>query len=86
MTVTNQSDFSDGLLRVDIFVADANYGGYIEANLLTLSSYDESEGPAVEYSEFSAFYEDEEEESLGIVAAVLALLTFAYYRRRKQVA
>ena len=86
MAVSNQSDFSDGLLRVDIFVANAKDLSNIEANLLTITSYDESDGPAVEYSEFSAFYEDEEEESLGIVAAVLALLTFAYYRRRKQVA
>jgi hypothetical protein len=86
MAVSNQSNFSGGMLRVDIFVANAKDLTDIEANLLTITSYDESDGPAVEYSEFSAFYEDEEEESLGIVAAVLALLTFAYYRRRKQVA
>jgi len=86
MAVSNQSDFSDGLLRIDIYVANAKDLSNIEANLLTITSYDESDGPAVKYSEFSAFYEDEEEESLGIVAAVLALLTFAYYRRRKQVA
>ncbi len=85
MTVTNQSDFSDGLLRIDIFVDNAEYDGNIVANLVTVSHYDESEGPAMAYNEFSVYLEEEEDDSLGIIAALLALISFGLYRRRKQI-
>ncbi|MEE3208514.1 MAG: hypothetical protein VX245_00960 [Pseudomonadota bacterium] len=85
MTVTNQSDFSDGLVRIDIFVDNAAYDGNIAANLVTVSHYDESEGPAMAYNELSVYLEEEEEDSLGIIAALLALISFGMYRRRKQV-
>ncbi len=85
MTVTNQSDFSDGLVRIDIFVDNAAYDGNIAANLVTVSHYDESEGPAMAYNEFSVYLEEEEDDSLGIIAALLALISFGMYRRRKQV-
>lgn len=85
MTVTNQSDFSDGLVRIDIFVDNAAYDGNIAANLVTVSHYDESEGPAMAYNEFSVYLEEEEEDSLGVIAALLALISFGMYRRRKQV-
>ncbi|MEC8907422.1 MAG: hypothetical protein VYE76_00945 [Pseudomonadota bacterium] len=85
MTVTNQSDFSDGLVRIDIFVDNAAYDGNIAANLVTVSHYDESEGPAMAYNEFSVYIEEEEDDSLGIIAALLALISFGMYRRRKQV-
>ena len=84
MAVENQADFEDGLARVDVDFTTTDSDGTATASVLTISKYDEIDSAVAYYADYTIDFE-EDKDSLGIVAALLALISFGLYRRRKQV-
>ena len=84
MAVENQADFEDGLARVDVDFDTTNKDGSANASVLTITKYDEIDSAVAYHADYTISFE-EEKDSLGIFAALLALISFGLYRRRKQV-
>ena len=84
MAVENQEDFEDGLARVDVDFTTTDSDGTATASVLTISKYDEIDSAVAYYADYTIDFE-EDKDSLGIFAALLALISFGLYRRRKQV-
>ncbi len=84
MAVENQADFEEGLARVDVDFTTTDSDGTATASVLTISKYDEIDSPVAYYADYTVEFE-EDKDSLGIFAALLALISFGLYRRRKQV-
>lgn len=85
MAVENQVNFEDGLARVDVNFTTADSDGRATASVLTISKYDEIDSAVAYHDEYTINFE-EDRDSLGLFAALLALATFGFYRRRKQIA
>ena len=85
MAVENQVNFEDGLARVDVNFTTTDSDGRATASVLTISKYDEIDSAVAYHDEYTINFE-EDRDSLGLFAALLALATFAFYRRRKQIA
>ena len=84
MAVENQADFEDGLARVDVDFITTDSDGTATASVLTISKYDEIDSAVAYYADYTIDFE-EDKDSLGIFAALLALISFGLYRRRNQV-
>ncbi len=84
MAVENQADFEDGLARVDVDFDTTNKDGSAIASVLTITKYDEIDSAVAYYADYTIDFE-EDKDSLGVFAALLALISFGLYRRRKQV-
>ena len=84
MAVENQADFEDGLARIDVDFTTTDSEGTATASVLTISKYDEIDSAVAYYADYTIDFE-EDKDSLGIFAALLALISFGLYRRRNQV-
>jgi hypothetical protein len=84
MTVENQANFEDGLARVDVDFITTDSEGTATASVLTISKYDEIDSAVAYYADYTINFE-EDKDSLGVLAALLALVSFGLYRRRKQI-
>jgi hypothetical protein len=84
MAVENQADFEDGLARVDVDFTTTDSEGTATASVLTISKYDEIDSAVAYYADYTINFE-EDKDSLGVLAALLALISFGLYRRRKQI-
>jgi len=84
MAVENQADFEDGLARVDVDFTTTDSEGTATASVLTISKFDEIDSAVAYYADYTINFE-EDKDSLGVLAALLALLSFGLYRRRKQI-
>ncbi|MEK9765414.1 MAG: hypothetical protein VW274_02950 [Thalassolituus sp.] len=86
VAVKNIESFSGGFATVYIdFDTGTLSDGIVTAHVLTVTKHDGIDEAVAQFNSYERTFEPDEE-SLGVLAAVLALLTFAYYRRRKQVA
>ncbi|SIT20517.1 hypothetical protein SAMN05421686_1203 [Thalassolituus maritimus] len=84
MAVENQPTFEDGLARVDVKFLTSDSDGTATASVMTISKYDEIDSAVAYYEDYTINFE-EDKESMGVFAALLALISFGLYRWRKQV-